>query len=224
MLWFPHKNCQEIGYLPCLYIPQQTQIDLGAAVPAPATKLTINGLEAIANRLVACGAGHVEESVDFLAPKKCEIQIRDMYSFRTTAFLPSVWYFWCTLFLPRQVLSGEGIVSGHLIRNKWAQGPLKYRYDYSNEPSFHWKAIKVSCLTSANPQMLLQQSTCSCHTLARKGTTEGRSEQRSLSAGLSVAVLGCQSVANVGSNKPEPLFTLWTTTAGQGPGSVGSRE
>jgi hypothetical protein len=159
-----------------------------------------------------------------LAPKKCEIQIRDMYSFRTTAFLPSVRYFWCTLFLPRQVLSGEGIVSGHLIRNKWAQGPLKYRYDYSNEPSFHWKAIKVSCLTSANPQMLLQQSTCSCHTLARKGTTEGRSEQRSLSAGSSVAVLGCQSVANVGSNKPEPLFTLWTTTAGQGPGSVGSRE
>lgn len=95
MLWFPHKNCQEIGYLPCLYIPQQTQIDLGAAVPAPASKLTINGLEAIvqiANRLGACGAGHVKESVDFLflAPKERETQIRDMYSFRTTAFLPSV--------------------------------------------------------------------------------------------------------------------------------------
>lgn len=67
MFWFPHKNCQEIGYLPCLYIPRQTQIDLGAAVPAPASKLTINGLEAIANRLGACGAGHVKESVDFLA-------------------------------------------------------------------------------------------------------------------------------------------------------------
>ena len=124
MFWFPHKNCQEIGYLPCLYIPQQTQIDLGAAVPAPASKLTINGLEAIANRLGACGAGHVKESVDFLATDMITV--------------------------------------------------------YSNEPSFHWKAIKVSCLTSANPQMLLQQSTCSCHSLARKGTTEGRSEQRSL--------------------------------------------
>ena len=36
-------------------------------MPAPASKLTINGLEAIANRLGACGAGHVKESVDFLA-------------------------------------------------------------------------------------------------------------------------------------------------------------
>ena len=38
--------------------------------PAPASKLAINGLEAIANRLGACGAGHVEKNVDFLAPKK----------------------------------------------------------------------------------------------------------------------------------------------------------
>ena len=161
MLWFPHKNCQEIGYLPCLYIPQQTQIDLGAAVPAPASKLTINGLEAIANRLGACGAGHVKESVDFLflAPKKCETQIRDMYSFRTTAFAI------CMMFLmyfvsSRQVLSREGIVSGHLIRNKWAQGPLKYTYDYCTVMNPHFTEKQ-----SRFPVWPQQTHKCSCSSL-----------------------------------------------------------
>lgn len=108
----------------------------------------------------------------------------------------------------------------------------KFRKLYTaTSSSFHQLAILEAvshrhCSSTRNIRMAqppLQRRQVE-RSAAESGLFVDRLRSMGPSAGLSVAVLGCQSVANVGSNKPEPLFTLWTTTAGQGPGSVGSRE